>query len=55
MPVILFEDVAGNTVAAAFSHIVCVVPKLNVGVILGVTVTVKVAIVAQKPSAGRKV
>lgn len=47
MPVILFEEIAGNTGAVASSHIVCVVPKVNVGVMLGFTVTEKVAIVAQ--------
>ena len=52
---ILFKDVAGNIGAVAFSQIVCAVPKLKVGVMFGFTVTEKVAIVAQNPSAGKNV
>jgi hypothetical protein len=37
------------------SHIVAVVPKLNVGKILGLTVTVKVVVVAHKPASGENV
>lgn len=51
----LFDEVVGNTGAAASAHIVCAVPKLNVGVILGFTVTDRVVIVAQIPSAGKNV
>ena len=36
------EEFVGNVGAVAFSQIVNVVPKLNVGVILGLTVTVNV-------------
>ena len=52
---ILFKEVEGNIGAVAFSQIVCVVPKLKVGVMFGFTVTEKVAIVAQNPSAGKNV
>lgn len=47
-----FTDVAGNTGTAAFAQIVNDVPKLNVGVVFGVTVTVNVVAVAQTPIAG---
>ena len=51
-PVILLEDVSGNTGAVASAQIDNAVPKLNVGVMFGLTVTEKVAVVAQNPSAG---
>ena len=54
LPVILLSEVAGSTGTAAPSHMVKVLPKLNVGVILGVTVTLNVAAVAHCPAVGVK-
>ena len=48
-------DVVGKSGAVAFSQIEMAVPKLNVGVIFGATVTVKVAVVAHCPAVGVKV
>ena len=42
MPVIPFCDVPGNTGTDPPAQMVNVVPKLNVGVIFGLTVTVNV-------------
>jgi hypothetical protein len=47
-----FVDVVDNVGTVPPSHIVAVVPKLNVGVIFGLTVTVNVAVVAHCPAAG---
>ena len=47
-----FVDVVGNVGTVPPEHIVSVVPKLNVGVIFGLTVTVKVVVVAQRPAVG---
>ncbi len=52
VPVIPLVDVAANVGTVPPSHIVAVVPKLNVGVIFGFTVTVKVAVVAHCPAVG---
>ena len=52
VPVILLSDVAGSVGTVPPGHIVSVVPKLNVGVTLGVTVTVNVVVVAQSPAVG---
>lgn len=52
VPAILLSDVAGSAGTAAPSHMVKALPKLNVGVMLGVTVTLKVAVVAHCPAAG---
>ena len=52
MPVIPFDDVVGNIGTAPLSQIVKEVPKLNVGVILGFTVTVNVVVVAHNPEVG---
>jgi hypothetical protein len=52
VPVIPFADVAGNVGAAPPIQIVCAVPKLNVGVIFGLTVTLNVAVVAHNPASG---
>ena len=41
VPVMLLTDVVGNVGAVAPAHIVRLVPKLNVGVMFGLTVTVK--------------
>ena len=43
MPLIPLEEFAVNAGTVPFSQIVNAVPKLNVGVILGLTVTVNVA------------
>jgi hypothetical protein len=48
----LLSDVGGNEGTPAPAHIVSEVPKLNVGVVLGVTVTVNVAVVAHCPAVG---
>lgn len=52
VPVILFADVVGNTGTVAPTQIEAVVPKLNVGVTIGFTVTVNVCVVAQTPAVG---
>ena len=52
VPVILLADVAGRVGTVPPAHIVSVVPKLNVGVTLGLTVTVNVTGKAQTPAAG---
>ena len=49
------SDVAGKVGTAPPAHIVSEVPNANVGVMLGVTVTVNVAVVAHCPAAGVKV
>jgi hypothetical protein len=49
------SDVVGNVGTVPPAHIVRVVPKLNVGVMFGVTVTVKLVAVAHCPAAGVKV
>ncbi len=46
VPVIPFDDVVGKVGTASPLQIVAVVPKLNVGVTTGFTVTVKVVVVA---------
>ena len=55
VPVIPFVDVVGNAGAVAFSQIVIAVPKLNAGVMFGLTVTANVAIIAHWPAVGVKV
>lgn len=55
VPVMLLEDVVGSTGTFTSAQIDNAVPKLNVGVILEFTVTEKVAVVAQNPSAGKNV
>lgn len=55
VPVIPFVDVVGNDGTVAPVHIVIDVPKLNVGVNIGFTVTVKVAVSAHCPASGVKV
>ena len=52
MPVILLVDVVGSAGTVPPPHIVSVVPKLNVGVMLGFTVTVNVTGNAQTPAVG---
>ena len=46
VPVMLLEDVVGSTGTVASPQIDNAVPKLNVGVVIGFTVTVKVAFIA---------
>jgi hypothetical protein len=55
VPVMLLVDVAGNVGTDPPLHTLNVVPKLNVGVIFGFTVTVNVVVVAHWPAAGVKV
>ncbi len=52
VPVIPLLDVFGNTGTVPASQIVSVVPKLNVGVTIGFTVTVNVCVVAHCPAVG---
>ena len=52
VPVIPLVDVVGNEGAVPFAHIVSDVPKVNVGIIFGFTVTVNVAGVAHNPAVG---
>ena len=49
---ILFVDVVGNVGTAPPAQIVAPVPKLNVGGIFALTVTVNVNGVAQSPAVG---
>ena len=55
VPVIPFEDVFGKAGTVPPAQIVSDVPKLNIGTIFGVTVTVNVAVVAHSPAVGVKV
>ncbi len=55
VPLIELSDVAGSAGVVPPAHIVSVVPKLNVGVTFGVTVTLNVVVVAQSPAVGVKV
>ena len=52
VPVIALSDVVGKTGTVAPAHIVSAVPNANVGVMLGVTVTVNVDVVAHNPAVG---
>ena len=52
VPVTPLSEVVGNVGTASPSQIVNAVPKLNVGVTLGVTVTVTLAVVAHCPAVG---
>ncbi len=54
-PVTPLSDVLGSVGTVAPAHIVSVVPKLNVGIVFGVTVTVKFVVVAHCPAEGVKV
>jgi hypothetical protein len=55
VPVMLFEEVVGSEGTPPPEHIVSAVPKLNVGVIFGFTVTLKLAVSAHCPPDGVKV
>ena len=48
----LLADVAGKVGTPPPAHIVKEVPKLNVGVMFEVTVTVNVVVVAHNPAVG---
>ncbi len=52
VPVIAFVDVVGNDGTDSPAQIVKLVPKLNTGVMFGVTVTVNVVGLAQSPAVG---
>jgi hypothetical protein len=52
VPVILFVEVADNVGTVPPAQMFNVVPKLNVGVSIGLTVTVNVAVVAHWPAVG---
>ena len=52
MPATALFDVEGNAGTEPPGHTLSVVPKLNVGVMLGVTVTLKVAGKAHCPADG---
>ena len=52
VPVIPFVDVVGNIGTVPPEQIVVLVPKPNVGVIFGLTVTVNVNGVAHSPAVG---
>ena len=52
VPVILLSDVVDKTGTVPPAHIVKEVPKLKVGVMFGVTVTVNVAVVVHCPAVG---
>ena len=55
VPVIPLVEVPGKTGTVLPAQIVEDVPKLKVGVIFGLTVTVNVVAVAHKPAVGVKV
>ncbi len=52
VPVIPFVDVVGKAGTVPLAQMVSDAPKLNVGVVLGVTVTVNVVVVAHNPAVG---
>lgn len=55
LPEIPFDELPGNTGTLVPAQIVSAVPKPNVGVAFGVTVTANVTCGAQTPEAGVKV
>lgn len=55
VPVTPLSDVVGNAGTVPPAQIVNVVPKLNVGIVFGVTVTVNVVVVPHCPALGVKV
>ncbi len=54
-PVMPLSDVPGNAGADPPAQRLRLLPKAKVGVTIGLTVTVKVAVVAQRPAVGVKV
>ncbi len=55
MPAIPFVEVVVNTGTFPLIQMISSVPKSNTGIVVGVTVTVKVVVVAQSPAVGVKV
>lgn len=55
IPFIPLVDVGGNTGTVPPAQIDKIIPKLNVGTMLGLTVTTKVVVVAHWPAVGVKV
>ena len=55
VPVTPLSDVFGREGTPAPAQMVIDGPKLKAGMVLGVTVTVKVAVVAHRPAVGVKV
>ncbi len=54
VPVIPFVDVLGNAGTVPPAQMVMVVPKLNIGLTIGLTVTVSEPVKAQEPATGVK-
>jgi hypothetical protein len=52
VPLMLLTDVVGKEGTPVPEHMVSEVPNANVGVMLGVTVTVNVVVVAHNPAVG---
>ena len=52
VPEMALSEVVGKAGTVATAQNVCDTPKLNVGVIFGFTVTVKVEVVAHNPDVG---
>jgi hypothetical protein len=52
VPLTPFADVVGNTGTVPPAHIVIDVPKLKLGTVLGVTVTLNVVGLAHDPAVG---
>ena len=52
VPLTPLADVVGRVGTSPFAQMVNVVPKLKVGVIVGLTVTARVVVVAHCPAAG---
>jgi hypothetical protein len=52
VPLMLLPDIVGNEGTPVPEHTVNEVPNANVGVMLGVTVTVNVVVVAHNPAVG---
>ena len=52
VPAKLFVDVVGNVGTVPPEQIVKLVPKLKVGILFGLTVTVNVVVVAHSPAVG---
>ena len=55
VPLMPFSDVAGSVGTLPLAQMESVLPKLKLGVTIGLTVTVKVVVVAHWPAVGAKV
>lgn len=55
VPVMPFVELTGNAGTVVPAQMIELVPKLNTGVIFGLTVTVNVVVVAHCPAVGVKV